>query len=439
MKIKHNKFKYYPELIGIVTILLLAIIILLYKINLHYKYTETAIMTEQMKRSNTIDGFENPYDMVNYMIDALKKDDLDKGLRGFPIDEKLLGINVGMIIDSLNEFSTNITYMPSQWSQFVPISSAEITGDYVRQFENIRNQFNKKEVEIDRINFILPEIQFSEEYISTSTKICEMWNAEDRMELIIKLDMNGDTYAMGMTLLKYNGFWKIDSFKSNLAKERGYTDIWKCADSEYDKLINEEREKQILNSNGAELNSTQSQLLPLNYVLYNSRFSKTPEDLIKEFILCVQKNDLSGIMTYMDIYGDENPLQKETSDILLNQRKAAEEIQNFYYYLFGNDYASISTVSLEELGMTGDQISNSFNLDEILYLDVNTIFQVDDQEYAAVYYFNGKHYLSGFTVKQYERGWLIETLSSVSFGIEKGQILELTDKEYDQIAEKGKS
>ena len=39
MKIKHNKFKYYPELIGIVTILLLAIIILLYKINLHYKYT----------------------------------------------------------------------------------------------------------------------------------------------------------------------------------------------------------------------------------------------------------------------------------------------------------------------------------------------------------------------------------------------------------------
>ena len=204
-------------------------------------------------------------------------------------------------------------------------------------------------------------------------------------------------------------------------------------------MINEEREKQILNSNGAELNSTQSQLLPLNYVLYNSRFSKTPEDLIKEFILCVQKNDLSGIMTYMDIYGDENPLQKETSDILLNQRKAAEEIQNFYYYLFGNDYASISTVSLEELGMTGDQISNSFNLDEILYLDVNTIFQVDDQEYAAVYYFNGKHYLSGFTVKQYERGWLIETLSSVSFGIEKGQILELTDKEYDQIAEKGKS
>ena len=134
MKIKHKKFRYYPELIGIAAIGLLAIIILLYKINLHYKYTEPAIMTEQMERSNTTDGFTEPYDMVSYMIDALKNDDLDKGLRGFPIDEKLLGINVGMIIDSLNEFSTNITYMPSQWSQFVPISSAEITGDYVQQF-----------------------------------------------------------------------------------------------------------------------------------------------------------------------------------------------------------------------------------------------------------------------------------------------------------------
>ena len=47
-------------------------------------------MTEQMERSNTTDGFTEPYDMVSYMIDALKNDDLDKGLRGFPIDEKLL-------------------------------------------------------------------------------------------------------------------------------------------------------------------------------------------------------------------------------------------------------------------------------------------------------------------------------------------------------------
>lgn len=437
MKIKHKKFRYYPELIGIAAIGLLAIIILLYKINLHYKYTEPAIMTEQMERSNTTDGFTEPYDMVSYMIDALKNDDLDKGLRGFPIDEKLLGINVGMIIDSLNEFSTNITYMPSQWSQFVPISSAEITGDYVQQFGDIRNQLTKKEVEIDGINLILPETQFSNEYTSTSREICEMWNAEDRIEVIVKLDINGKDYAMGMTLLKYNGFWKIDSFESDLAKERGYAGIWKCADLEYDELINEEREKQILNSKDSKSNSTQNQLLPLNYVLYNSRFGKTPEDLIKDFILCIQKNDLSGIMTYMDIYGDENLLQSETSDILLNQREAAEEIQNSYYYLFGNDYASINTVSLEELGMTGDQISNCFNLDEMLYLDVNSIFQVDGREYAAVYYFNGKHYLAGFMLKQYEKGWLIETLSCASLGLEKGQILELTDKEYDQITEKG--
>ena len=40
-------------------------------------------------------------------------------------------------------------------------------------------------------------------------------------------------------------------------------------------------------------------------------------------------------------------------------------------------------------------------------------------------------------LKQYEKGWLIETLSCVSLGLEKGQILELTDKEYDQITEKG--
>ena len=94
-------------------------IIFLYKLEVRREYVDPGIVTEDMARESTVDGFEEPEESVRYMISALQKEDLDMGLRGFPIDEKILGLNVGKELDSLGEFSTNITYMPSQWKEFV--------------------------------------------------------------------------------------------------------------------------------------------------------------------------------------------------------------------------------------------------------------------------------------------------------------------------------
>ena len=111
----------------------------------------------------------------------------------------------------------------------------------------------------------------------------------------------------------------------------------------------------------------------------------------------------------------------------------AEQIQTFYYYLMGNDFASTENVSLDELGMTGEEISKSLELSEIVYLDLNNVLKIKDDEYAAFYYFNGKHYMSGFTMKEYGQGWKIEELSSTSMDLDKGQVKELTETEYNKI------
>lgn len=442
-----KNFKNYPEFLGIGAIGILVIIILTYKLELRQRYVEPGIVTENMDRENTVEGFTAAEDAVRYMISALQKDDLDMGLRGFPIDEKILGINVGEQLDALGEFSTNITYMPSQWREFVPISSSEITRDYTEIFDSMKKHFAGKNIEVEQVSPIFPEKQVEKQYYRNLQQICEIWGANSQVEIAAKLKIDDKDYAVVMTLLRYGEFWKVDSFTSFLAEKQGEDGIWTCNDKEYSQLTNKNKEeegveffdgtaeKESQNEQEQEKTVPEDELLPANYMLYSSVFGENPEETIENFVLCIQKNDLSGMMVYTDIYGEEDPFEQELSEMLIKQGELAEQIQTFYYYLMGSDFATTETTSLDKLGMTGGEISNSFELNEIVYLDLNNVLKISDNEYAAFYYFNGKRYMSGFTMKEYGLGWKIENLSCPSMEIENGQVEELTEKEYNVILE----
>ena len=441
-----KKLKNYPELLGIVAVCILVGIIFLYKLEVRREYVDPGIVTEDMARESTVDGFEKPEESVRYMISALQKEDLDMGLRGFPIDEKILGINVGEELNALGEFSTNITYMPSQWKEFVPVSSSEITKDYTEIFQSLEEQFAGRDVTVEAVRALMPQKQMEAQYHRNSQQICEIWGADSRIEALAKLTIDGEDYALPVTLFRYDDFWKIDSFEASLLEEKE-DGIFSCDEQTYGKLTDEKEEKKLKEFlEDKDKMTTQSKtkeeekevlpedaLLPANYVLYNTVFSQTPEKAIENFILSMQKNDLSSMMIYTDLYGEEDPLNQDLAEILIRQGEVAEQIQTFYYYLMGNDFASTENVSLDELGMTGEEISKSLELSEIVYLDLNNVLKIKDDEYAAFYYFNGKHYMSGFTMKEYGQGWKIEELSCASMGLDKGQVKELTETEYNKI------
>ena len=439
-----KKLKNYPELLGIGAVCILVGIIFLYKLEVRREYVDPGIVTEDMARESTVDGFKEPEESVRYMISALQKEDLDMGLRGFPIDEKILGINVGEALDFLGEFSTNITYMPSEWREFVPVSSSEITKDYTEIFRSLESQFAGKNVTVEAVRALMPQKQMGTQYHRNSQQICQIWGADSRIEALAKLTVDGADYALPVTLFRYDDFWKTDSFEASLLEESG---IFSCDSEKYDELTDEKEEEaleEFLEDSDKEKSREQTEeeeeeilpeeaLLPANYVLYNTVFSQTPEKAIENFILSMQKNDLSSMMIYTDLYGEEDPLSQDLAEILIRQGEVAEQIQTFYYYLMGNEFAATENVSLDELGMTGEEISSSLELSEIVYLDLNNVLKIKDDEYAAFYYFNGKHYMSGFTMKEYSQGWKIEELSCASMGLDKGQVKELTETEYNKI------
>lgn len=439
-----KKLKNHPELLGIGAVCVLVGILFLYKLEVRREYVDPGIVTEDMARESTVDGFTEPEDALRYMISALQKENLDMGLRGFPIDEKILGINVGKELDLLGEFSTNITYMPSQWKEFVPVSSAEITKDYTEIFIRLEDQFVGRDITIEDVRALMPQKQMESQYHRNSQQICEIWGADSRIEILAKLKIDGEDYALPATLFRYDDFWKTDSFEASLSEEES---IFPCDDQEYSRLTDENAEKELkefLADTDQEETSEKTggeekeippedALLPANYVVYNTVFSHTPEKAIENFTVSMQKNDLSGMMVYLDFYGEKDPFSQDLTDILIRQGELAEQIQTFYYYLMGNDFASTEKASLDELGMTGEEISDSLKLDEIVYLDLNNVLNIQDDQYAAFYYFNGKHYMSGFTMKEYQQGWKIEDLSCASMNLDKGQVKELTETKYNKI------
>ena len=65
--------KEYPVLLGLAVVFLLSLTILGYKYQTARKYIEPTIVTEELSRESTIDGFEKAADVVTYVFSALKK------------------------------------------------------------------------------------------------------------------------------------------------------------------------------------------------------------------------------------------------------------------------------------------------------------------------------------------------------------------------------
>ena len=176
--------------------------------------------------------------------------------------------------------------------------------------------------------------------------------ADSRIEALAKLTIDEKDYALPVTLFRYDDFWKPDSFEASLLeeKEKG---IFLCDDQEYEKLTDEKEEealKEFLEDSDEEKGREKTEkkekeeiipeeaLLPANYVLYNTVFSHTPEKAIEKFILSMQKNDLSSMMIYTDLYGEEDPFSQDLGEILIRQGRSGRTDTDFLLLSYGKRF-----------------------------------------------------------------------------------------------------
>lgn len=431
--------KEYPVLLGLAVVFLLSLTILGYKYQTARSYMEPTIVTEELSRESTIEGFEKPADIVAYIFSALKKNDLDMGLRAFPIDEKMLNMDTGKVLDSLGIFSTNNTYMTSAWQTYAPLSSVELTQDYTEEFLKLQEKLDGKEFTIKSVFAAFPDKQLTPEYRKSMREKCEQWGADAGAEVFANIEIDSKNYLMGFTLLQYYGFWKIDSFSSSLLEKAGYHGVAEMTEDKISELQNKKSEETLWkelkgkdkkNSKKNTVKNPENEMLVPNYFVLNSSHGSSPEEVIEKFVLSLQKQDITMLMSLFENY--EINIQN-MEKILIRQGIIGREVQSFYYYLLGNKFASLEEVQLETLGMTGNEIVKKSNPEEVFYLDLVEICKINDYEYVGVYYFNGKHYISGFNLIEDEEGWKIKSLSCEEIGLKTGQVKEASEKQYKEI------
>lgn len=443
MKIKEviKKIKHYPIVIGLFCVFLVMMLVLAIKLYDKSSTVDATIVTEDLSRPATSEGFQTGEDIIKYMISAIKENDLDKALRGFPIDERILGINSEKIINQEAAFSKSSNYPPSStYGQYIPLASSEMTGNYAEMFEEVKNSVEWSQTEILDIRILRPKEQFTNEYKKTMSEQCENWGAEVMCEMVVELKNSDGVYILPVTIIRYYDSWKVFDFRASLFDNK--TEImWEINEDEFEDLTDPVSEEEVWRSFEEDSEDTQeqkasespeTQLLPPNYFVVNQQYGDTPEDTIEKFSMYLEKEDTTAVLCY-GYMEQENP-DANLSDVLMKQQDFAEQVVSFYYGLLCEELSG-EEKSLDELGMTGNEIVGELNPENIPYMDLVKIVSLNENEYLAVYFYGREYYVAGFTLHYTDQGWQIESISSAKGGLNPGEVKRISEEEYNKLGE----
>ena len=421
-----------PIWIGIVLLFILLASIFVY-MRWSERYQPGAkIVTEELARETTVEKIQNPSDMVRYIMSAVGRGDLDMFLRGCPIDEVCLGFSGENEIEQDGVFGADSMIAPSgSYDIYFPIASAEKTGQFVEMFGKISEEYERLgRPSVKEIVFLMPKEQMEDTYQSQMMADCDIWGARMSCEMLVLCeDENGQLYETGITLASYYDYWKIMSVETSLAGEMIFQP---CTENEFEKLkedTEQNRYQKFLEQQAEDewdedsvsfseedeelqqkLDEENAVLLE-NYFVLESAYGASPEEVIRDFILAIEKKDWTAALSYGTL--SDQDITHTTEEKLLDQAEFAKKIKEFYYQIIWND-VPMEAESLSSLGMTGSKIMDKLNPEYAFYLDVDKIEETEEPSVCKVYYgYEGETYESEITMTESENGWQIREFGKV--------------------------
>ncbi|TCS76634.1 hypothetical protein EDD59_12316 [Muricomes intestini] len=456
----YKLFKRYPILIGIVLIGILIGGLLAQRYWAQKQDTQSIITSDDLSRKGTIEQFQNPEELLEYTIAALKNQDLDLVLRACSIDENLLGNPFYAIVDKEQKFGYDMSLPPSaDYEEYRPLSSAMLAKYYTEQYDNIQKQFkNKRDVKLIKTGVLYPDLQLSSETLCETAELCSYWGADAAIQMAALLQTSQEDYMISFTVTKYYGYWKIFDFRAEMAEMDNGKFIKPISLEEYNTAVDTTdvlsfMKKLNIEMDGSENveNETQTvkdikhpekEILPPNYFIVGESYGKSQKDTIEKFILALQKKNPVEAMSYCKIGDSDKQPKTVTSERIDTQADYAKQISHLYYGLLGEPYFS-GERTLKRLDETAESILHRLNPQLIPYMDINTLLKVEDdkasgeEQYIAFYAFNGNCYMSGYTLMKSGENWQITSLSSVENDLDAGEVKEISWDEYQSwIGEK---
>ena len=430
----------YPIVIGIICILALMGGIVCYW---YYSRTQEIVPTvipQELSREQNIERLIAPEDAVEYFVRAVMNEDLDQAMRVFPIDELCLNQKFADLVDIKGSFSLDFPIAPSlNYGNYFPIASAELTGRYADMYQETAQTIgNTENAVLEAIEFISPEQQLEADFQAKMRQMCETYGADAFCYMEATLELDGQTVNIPVTVVNYDGYWKIFRLGSDLEEQTTYSSQEKPDEVLSERLkdyleetVNgtedtnsqdEEKEEKHYSEKQEKLLKNREALLLPNYFVTNAVYEESPEELMRTFVRYIQKQDLTSVLTLGNVGTEERNLESTTVELLEGQAGFAERLKYFYYsFLLEEDPEK--TYSLEQLKLTGQELLDQLSPQFFFYLDMREMIPSGDGEYRIYFRYESEYYSFIFEFSEYENGWQIKDIRNAE---------KLTEQQYNK-------
>lgn len=424
-----------PIIIGVMCILALMGGIVCYWYYSRSQEIVPTVITQELSREQNLDKLTSPEDAVEYFVKTLINKDIDQAMRVFPIDELCLNQNFKDILEEQNTFSLEFPIAPSlEYRDYFPIASAELTGLYAHMYNEAIDTIGEIEnIALKEIEFISPDMQLDSKFQADMLKNCETYGADAFCHMKAILSSKDKTVNIPLTIVNYDGYWKIFRVGSELQEQITYDSSDNVNDAMSVKL--EKQLKKIVNRESDQIDEEENAysqeeqkslesgnaLLPPNYFVTNAVYGESPEHLMKIFVRYIQKQDLTSVLTLGNVGESPRNLENTTAELLENQAAFAKELKCFYYSILLEEDIDQSS-SLEKIGVTGVELLEALEPRFFFYLEMREMVPLAENKYCIYFKYEGEYYSFIFEFSEYDNGWQIKSISNAE---------RLTEKQYN--------
>lgn len=357
------------------------------------------MVTEDMERKATVDGYETPEEVMEYVLYWIQHDDLDLALRGCAIEEVAGYFSTQGYCEILDKFPDCSKMLgPADYDNqgYIEINQARMTAVYSDMLEQCMGSLGSGyDVEVLNIYSDIPE-NADGFYYQDIRDIGSVTGARDACNVEADLLVDGVPRKMTVTAARYRQHWKILQF------------------SEYKNYKYKEPQISEVSAPGSagELpiawEAMDTQILPCNYAIAADSSEKDLEALIEQWFIYMQRGDMWKALALFDIYDSEAALYVD-SIFFSRQAEAAKQLQRFYYDLFLYDEDSLSWIKQNPK----DEALNLINLLDArftIYTKLGSMELVEKNEDYAKYRVKFDYAKRRFTFVMeftYRDGWKI--------------------------------
>ena len=153
-------------------------------------------------------------------------------------------------------------------------------------------------------------------------------------------------------------------------------------------------------------------ILPANCYVVGDDSENSPEQLVHDFALYLQRGDLLSAMSYFDLYDSIDPGMLHNETVKL-QGETAKLIQKFYYDVYLHDENELAWI-YRHLSDEPDYLLSELRMSNMIFADFGYPVLVGEESgksnFSIDCSYDGSHFTINLALVQ-EEGWKIESMN----------------------------